>query len=243
MPRKSWAGGAAARPKQLKSWSYSTWGTWKKCPKKIFFSKIEKRPDPMGAAAQRGIRIHEMAEKFIKGSLSELPVKGVGKELKYFEKDLVRLRESPTAKAELDFTFTRNWTQTNWRDWDNAWVRMKIDAFDRHTPDAITVIDFKSGQRRDYEPQLELYGLGGFKAFPDVKEVVGEIWYIDESKYERGDEIESIVFKKEEEPALQKLWEDRVKPMMADTEFPARPSSDCSWCVFSKHRQGPCTAG
>jgi len=234
---------APARVGQLKSWSYSTWNMWRKCPRRIYYSKIEKRPDPMGAAAQRGIRIHEMAEKFIKGSLLELPTKGVGKELGHFKTKLLQLRNSATAKAELDFTFTRDWSQTHWRDWDNAYVRIKVDAFARPDPDTIVIIDFKTGQRRDYDAQFELYALGGFKAYPGVKQVRSELWYIDEGFKFGGDCIDKMQFTKDEEPALQELWEKRVAPMMADTKFVAQPSSDCGWCPFSKLKSGPCTDG
>lgn len=242
MARRTWGGGTAPKKTpQLKSWSYSTWNTWRKCPRRIFFAKIQRLPDPMGKAAQRGIKIHEIAEEFIKGKIDKLPVTGTGKELRDFGKDFIRLRESATAKSELDLTFTRTWGQTHWRDWDHAWVRIKVDAFDRPDPETIVIVDFKTGQRRDYDKQLELYGLGGMKAFPKVKKVIGEIWYLDEGK--SNDPIEAIEFTKKEEPALQKLWEERVKPMMADTTFRAQPSSECSWCPFSKGKGGPCVDG
>ena len=241
MPRRVWGGGAEERAKKLKSWSYSTWGQYKKCPRKVYFSKIKKLPDPIGKAGQRGIVIHEVAEKYVKGMIDAFPAKGPGKDLVHFVESFDRLKNSPSAKAELDFTFTVEWQQTHWRDWDNAWVRMKIDAFERVDKKTIRVIDYKTGQRRDYEAQLELYGLGGFKAHPEVETVLAEIWYLDEG--DTHDPIEIVEFHRHEEDALQKLWEKRVDSMMNDTEYRPSPSSECSWCPFSKRKGGPCEAG
>lgn len=227
-----------AATKRLKSWSYSTYNMWKQCPRRIFLAKIAKHPDPMGPAAQRGIRIHGIAEDFIKGKVEEFPLRGPGKELRDFAADLEAIRDSPTAISEHDFTFTDAWKITHWRDWDGAWVRMKLDVFDKPDPERITVIDFKTGRRRDYEQQLELYGLGGLLAHSKVQEVTAEIWYIDEG--DTDDAIEGITFERKELDSLKKTWEKRAKPLMSDTEFRARPSSTCSWCPFSKEKGGQC---
>ena len=228
--------------KGLKSWSYSTYNMWSQCPRRIYYAKIEKRPDPLGAAAQKGIKVHAMAEHFIKGEIDRFPEKGVGKALNAWVEDLTRLRESPTAKSELDFTFTEDWQQTHWRDWDNAWVRMKIDAFDRPEKDTVVVIDFKTGRRRDYDKQLELYALASFKAYPQVERAVAEIWYIDEGAIGAPDAVDGIEFTKDEEPELQAKWDERAGKLMADTEFRAT-GQGCDWCPFSNRKGGPCERG
>lgn len=225
-------------PKTLKSWSYSTYNMWTQCPRRIYLQKIEKLPDPMGPAAQRGIKIHSIAEDFIKGKIDVFPERGKGKELRDFQDDLQAIRESDTAISEQDFTFTRDWRITHWKDWDQAWVRMKLDVFDMPDPEHITVIDFKTGKRRNYEKQLELYGLGGLLAHETVQQVTAEIWYIDEGT--SPDAIEGISFDRHEMEDLQATWESRVSPMMDDTQFRARPSSTCSWCPFSKGKGGQC---
>jgi RecB family exonuclease len=221
---------AAAPKPTLKAWSYSTWNQYNECAKKTFFAKIDRShgiKDELGAAGQRGSRIHEEIEAFTKRT------KPATKNLALILDELTALRESPTLVAEGEWAFTRDWRPTAWRNWDGAWVRMKLDAHDvRGT--TLLLIDYKTGKERDYDKQLELYGLGGFKTFPQVDVVEAEIWYTDQGK------IDGLKFQKAEAPALEKTWEKRVKKMMADTEFRPRPGNHCRWCPFSKAKGGPC---
>lgn len=231
-------GGWAKR--RNRSWSYSTWGQYDQCPTKIFFAKIVGIKDPMGPAAARGIRIHKVAEQYVKGEIDELPARGAGS-LADFQVDLDELRNSSTAQAEADWTFREDWSRTNWNDWDDAWVRMKLDVLDTPSKGAVYAADYKTGKKRDYTKQQELYGLGGFKAFPNAEVVDFDIWYLDHGK--THDAIVSVQFLKEEEAALEEKWLDRVAPMLNDKEFKPRPHPvPCGWCAFSKHKGGPCEA-
>lgn len=218
-----------------RSWSYSTWGQYDRCPRKIFFAKLIGLKDPMGPAAQRGIKVHKVAEKYVKGETDELKYAC----LLDFKSDLDELRESPTVQAEADWTFTSKWKKTHWRDWDGAWVRMKLDVLDTPAKGVVYAADYKTGQRRDYSKQQELYGLAGFKAYPRADVVHFDIWYLDHGK--THDAIEGVEFTRDEVPVLQEKWEDRVAPMMEDEVFIARPHPQtCGWCAYSAHKGGPC---
>ena len=48
-------------------WSYSRLGTYESCPKKAYYSYVEKIPQEQHPAAQRGTRIHQLAEDYIVG--------------------------------------------------------------------------------------------------------------------------------------------------------------------------------
>lgn len=227
--------------KPLKSWSYSTFSMWRRCPQRIYFSKIERLPDPLGPAVQRGIEVHELAEKFVKGLVKELPTKGAGKILIPFQSDLVDLMRQPTIQTEIDFTCTRDWKKTHWGDWGNAWVRAKLDFLYRPEKDHFVLGDFKTGQIRDYTQQIELYALCCFKAHKAAQKVTAELWMLDHS--DADDAITSFEFDRKEEADLQAEWERRAKALMEDTEFRACPGNDCRFCPFSKLKSGPCEDG
>lgn len=220
----------------LKSWSYSVWQRYEECPKRTFYAKIERLPDPIGKAGQRGIKIHGLAEDFVKGKLGDdLP-----KELSEFEAEFFDLRDKGGVTVETDFSFTEDWKKTSWRDWDGCWVRMKVDVLDQEPQlqehGELLIIDYKTGRKRNYKKQAEAYALGAMFAFPKIEKIAVEFWYLDIA----ADNIELEQFLREEQEELREKWEGRVRPMMEDRTFKARPGGHCEWCVFSRHKGGPC---
>lgn len=91
--------------------SFSSLTNFEKCPHHLFLSKVEKCPDVAGPAADRGSKIHDKAEQFIKGeSGDELP-----KELMKFEElfqDLRARYPDGAIHVEEDWAFTRGWEVT-----------------------------------------------------------------------------------------------------------------------------------
>lgn len=233
--------GRPIRP-PLKSWSYSTFTMWKRCPQRIYFSKIERLPDPLGPAVKRGNAIHEMAEKYVQGKIDKLPTQGqAGNVLLPFVSDLDELKQYPTLQTEVEFTFTKDWKPTYWKDWDNAWVRMKLDVLYRPTNDYYVLIDYKTGQIRDYEKQTELYALGCFLKHKAAKKITTEIWYLDHPEEDIA--ISTYDYDREELPKLKEEWERLAEPLMSDREYQPCPGTDCKWCPFSRDKGGPCEAG
>lgn len=226
-------GRGRAAPQRLKAWSYSVYNQWKQCPRKVYFAKILRHPDPIGKAGQRGIKIHKQAEDYVKGRLEELP-----ESLKKFPEEFEQARESATTEAEAELAFTREWKKTSWRDWDNCWVRMKVDLLDWDPRErSLRMVDLKTGRARDYTDQLELYFVGGLHLYPRAEAFVAEIWYLDSG------EIEDLAFNVSELEETTETWEERARKLMEDTEFPAFPGPLCKWCNFSSRKGGPCEVG
>ena len=52
---------------RLRAWSFSTWGEWKNCPRKVRFEKIDSVPyrKEEGAALLRGQEIDGIAKAYI----------------------------------------------------------------------------------------------------------------------------------------------------------------------------------
>lgn len=215
-------------PKQITSWSYSRFSQYQKCPASAKYKFLDKIPDPGNDAMQRGNDIHKMAEDYVKGSIKKLP-----KELQLFKHEFEVLKNS-NAVLEQTFAFTKDWNETVWNDWQGCAVRIKTDAYCLDE-DTLYIIDHKTGKERGgYEEQLELYALGGMLKFPHVNFVNTQLWYLDSGK-----PVE-VTFPAKLMPKLRAGWDKKVKPMLNDTRFAPKPGNHCTWCPYSKKKNGPC---
>lgn len=211
------------------AWSFSRYSTWSKCPFQAKCKFIDKLPEPPSPALDRGDKIHKLAEAFVKG-----PVRApVPEELETFAAEFKVLR-AKKAKTELQLAFTVNWEPCEWFAKD-AWVRIVADALLRKTSTVLRIIDYKTGKmREESKDQLGLYAIAGFSEDPKLKQVHGELWYLDQ-----GEDI-ILPFDRKQCDDLKTEWSDKVAPMMADTCFVPRPNNNCRWCAFSKAKGGPC---
>lgn len=214
---------------KITAWSFSRLKDYLQCPLKCKLKHIDKHKEPGSAAMDRGTKIHEYCEDYVKGKITKLPV-----ELDRFKKDLAVLRKGK-AVAEADWAFRKDWTPTVWNDWNGCWVRVKADAILVNVKTGvIRVIDYKTGKpNADHEDQLSLYALAAFIMYPTAKKVIAELWYID-----TGDKVESD-YDVGQVPELKQSWERQVAGMFADTSFVAKPNNKCKWCWFRKENPEP----
>jgi len=232
---------ATKRIKQFTSWSFSRWRDFKKCPAYSSWKYLEKLSDGgTNAAMERGTQIHKLAEDHTNGKLKRLP-----KELGLFKEDFTRLRKYK-AQAEDSWTFDAAWGECAWNDWNNAWLRVKVDAF-YTDPKTMTmyVIDHKTGSLRmqkeeEYRLQLELTTVAAFKRFPEIEQVASQLWYIDEGVI-YPEEAEPVG--RDQEAKLTKVWEKHAAQMLNATSFPMKPNDECRWCDFRASKGGPCRHG
>ena len=76
------------KPTQITAWSFSRYSCYKQCPLKAKLQFISKIKEPPNDAMKRGAYIHDLAEGYIKGTVSRIP-----KELKEFKTLFQRLRK------------------------------------------------------------------------------------------------------------------------------------------------------
>lgn len=122
------------------AWSMSRLFDFEECPHKVYLSKVEKAPTPSGEAAERGTRIHDHIEGYIRGD-HETQIK----EMQGFIKLIDQLRdEHAQGKAEVegDWAFSREWVPTAWAAKD-AWGRFKLDAIRFESDTSAVIIDWK----------------------------------------------------------------------------------------------------
>lgn len=217
------------------SWSYTRYGTGKYCLLKYALKFIWKLKEPDNYAMERGTEVHSLAEGYLKGTIQGLP-----DALHTFETEFKVIRKLG-AESEASWTVTKSWQPTTYDDWDNAWLRGKVDIHIMARTHLDT-IDIKTGRARDeHEEQAELYGILGFCQYPKAKTIDTEFWYTDS-----GD-VGEFKFKRSQLPAMKKKWRARIKPILAARRFPATPTPEgCKWCSFRSDKKlrngeaGPC---
>lgn len=220
---------ASAPPKKpFTSWSYSRFNDYVKCHFYSYLKHIQKVKEPPGPALARGARIDELCTQYASGAIDKCPP-----ELARFEADFNDLRKiQRKLNLQQELAFTKDWVETDWKDWNNAWVRIKMDCY-YEQGDVVRVIDFKTGRiYPDNEKQLDLYAVGAIlKASKKVKTVEAELWYLDQD----GDNVVAKSYTRDEALALKATWEKSVAPMLRDTTFKPTPSDQaCKYCFFGQ---------
>lgn len=224
----------------ISAWSYSRLSDYRKCPRKFKYKYVDKLPEPKSAAMERGTLIHEVLQKYV-----ERKAKAIPPELKAtMGKEVVALYDrmrKAKAQCELEYAVDRSWAPTSWFD-KSTWTRAKLDV-ELHLPkeNAAEVVDTKTGKERPAEhgEQLEIYAVVEWAHRPLLDEVRAAMAYVD------GGKLTWAVFTDREATVrrLRKKWEREAKPLLADRQYRATPSKECSWCPFSGRRGGPCDKG
>ena len=227
----------------FKSWSYSRYGDYKKCPYNARLKHLDKVKEPKSPALENGGKVHKDAEFYIKGAIGRMPAS-----LKNFS-DMFRVLKNrfKTGRdilVEASWSFTKDWKICNWDDWDICHLRMKIDVAVRESDELLKIIDWKTGKFRadsvdGYTEQLDLYAVGAMTYFPDLQQVQPQLVYLDAGVIYPE---EPKIYYRKDLPELQKAWGKRVKPMLTDTQFAPRPNNLCTFCFFGqsgKTKGGP----
>lgn len=230
-----------AKPLQFTSFSYSRWSDFKTCPAKAAWKHLHKIKEPGNKAMDRGTAIHKMAEDYVLKKIARLPA-----ELKLFKDEFKHLR-SINAPAEEQWTFNRRWGLVEWNDWNNAWLRVKIDCH-YIEEDTATVIDYKTGsispyRAEGYAEQLELTAASAFQKMPEVSTVRTQLWYLDQGKIYPEEEGDATFERDRDAKRIIKIWERNAAQMMNTTVFKPKPNRGCHWCHYRKSNNGPCKHG
>lgn len=234
-----------AKPvKQFTSWSYSRYRDYKKCPLFAKLKHLDKVPEgPESPAMARGSAIGKMAEDYTLGKLKTLP-----RELSLFKTQFaaVRALKGKNVFVEESWCFDRDWNIVEWNDWNNVWLRVKMDLCGIDDPTNVLVpVDHKTGKYREYDissylEQLEIYAMGGMVKHPAVVGASPRLWFLDEGlEYPQAVGGE-IYYSREELPALKRKWLNNVKAMFTDKTFRPTPNDKCRWCNYSAAKGGHC---
>ena len=222
----------------IKSGSISRLTVFEGCPLRAKFAYVDKIKEPEGLVSQpliRGNLIHEAAEHFVTGARSDQIA-----ELRNFSEEFRELRRLFKAKQvviEKMWCFNEGWNTVDSKDFENTWLRVKLDAAVFLDSETVVAIDYKSGKRYRNEikhaNQCQLYQLAVFLRFPQVKRVITELWYTD------LDELVSMKFTREQGLRFLKGFNDRLLTMTQEVVFKAKPTPwNCKWCPYRAKPEG-----
>lgn len=230
-----------ARVVPIKAWSHSRLAVFEPCPKRAELAYVDRIPEPPRPlppgktehANDRGTRIHEAAEMYVRGGVELI------QELEAFREELDELREMQAAgkvSLEGEWAFDRAWSKVHWKSWD-AWCRIKCDAVAWLSDESAVVIDYKSGKRYGNEAkhheQMQLYQLAAFLRYPQLQEVTVELWYTDIN------DLVDRTYRRDQGLRFLLSWDKRGERMTTAEEFPAKPSQrTCKFCPYKPTEKG-----
>lgn len=233
----------------ISTWSFSRLSDFEKCrflAKLKYVDKIPEPPRPLKPgqtehANDRGTRIHEAAELYVKDPNIELIT-----ELRRFQEEFAELRAlyaDGKVILEQEWAIDRDWTPVAWRS-ETAWNRAKLDAFVHTGETTGRAIDYKTGKKFGNEvkhaEQLQLYQLLSFMRFPNLEEVTVELWYIDQGP----DHTTKMKFTRDQGLRFFKNFNERGIAMTSCSEFPPNPNAhSCKWCPYGPKGTGHCAVG
>jgi hypothetical protein len=231
---------------RIKTWSYSRLVDFEQCKLRAKLKYIDRipepaRPLPFGKtehANDRGTRIHEAAERFVRGEAELIP------ELKTFSAEFHDLRDKykqGLVSLEGEWAVNKDWEPVPWNDRD-AWARIKLDAFVRMSKTHAVVIDYKTGKKFGNEikhaEQTQLYQLAAFLRYPELELIDVELWYTDQ------DELTHTRYSRTQGMRFFQNFNQRGIAMTTAEEFPPSPNVfACKWCPYGPRGTGDCDKG
>ena len=224
----------------IKSWSFSALQMYESCPYQAKLKRIDKveelprpaPPDGKEHANDRGSRVHEAAEAFVKGQGPLIH------ELRHFEPELNNLAvryQAQQVSLEHTWCFDNDWRPVPADDFKRIWLRVIADVTTFLSLTLGVTIDYKTGKKFGNEvkhgQQAMLYQLATFLKFPKLEEVITEWWYLDKN------EITSMRFPRNKGMQYFRNFNKRALRMTSDTEFKPKPSRNaCMFCPYGpKH--------
>lgn len=212
---------------------------------KFFKGELRTLPTHKGRDKVMGVGNHQTPEKDWPkwdGNLA----KAVKNGLAIHHVAVPWLKEAKKQKdmfCEENWGFSKTWQVVDYFDWNNCWLRVKVDVGWGHLTSTIVHLrDNKTGKYNEYDiekymEQLRLYAAAGAARFPHVTEFHVQLWFTDLGlQYP----VEPLVITRAEALKLQKKFTKQVQPMFNDTRFDPKPNNGCRFCHFRKSNNGPC---
>lgn len=200
--------------------SYSGKSLYKKCPKKWKKAYIDGIRSPSGAAAERGVMLHEMLEYYFKDEACYPTGNSCLAKWQSYMSDL----KARGLVAEGEIAVFEDWTLASFED-PEAWARGKVDGL------LEAVYDWKSGKiYEDHEDQAKMYAAmeDRRQAFFVYLDIPG---HIQEWNYSDG-EIQDA----------KGAIDEEIRIIRLDEEYKPKPGRECNWCDMSWRNGGYCTS-
>jgi DNA helicase II / ATP-dependent DNA helicase PcrA len=222
--------------------SYNKISLYNYCPRAFMYAHIWNLQTVRIGGLEFGRNIHKIIEIILRNIIANVPVNKIGiDELiennwknANFRNDDENEKFKMSAKKQIN-TFINKCSnylesakvfsvedQFNITVDDNL-ITGRFDAVFQENGSYI-IIDFKTGDRRDYSSQLSFYNLCFKQKYNPTKEVKLAVYYMKEGALE-------FIVPNEEEVVLEKI--NNVSKAIAHNEFIASPGKICKDCSFS----------
>lgn len=225
-------------PQTIRQWSISRLDTYETCPYQTKIKYIDRIPEPdrgdppKGMAEwpnDRGTRVHDQAEKFVKGERPDLIAECAAFAEEFHE--LRKLCEQGKIVAEEGWAFDHDWKSVPYDDYDAIWARFIIDCLVFLSPTEAVVIDYKTGKRIGNEvkhgKQVQAYQLVAFLRYPQLEKITTELWYLDQNELSRQ------TFTRAQGLRFFEGLNNRAVNMTTATVFPTKASNrNCFFCPY-----------
>jgi CRISPR/Cas system-associated exonuclease Cas4 (RecB family) len=227
------------------NWSYSKLDTYETCAfqfKLRYIDRMPEPPRPPDNPLERGNRIHDNLEGFVKGtaSIKDNEARAIGE----FKAPLERLQDlyaAGMATAEQNWFIDQDWGNCA-RDKVWLWSKLDFSVLDEHNGHAI-VGDYKSGKSQykaiNHVQQLQLYAAVTAIRYEWAERITAELWYVDEGH------IKPFEVNREEALRFIGRFDERVQRLYKDRFFRPNPNKiTCAYCPFGPKRgTGICPVG
>lgn len=228
----------------IRSWSHSRLADFEQCNFKAYLKYDQRIPEPERPlppgktehANDRGTRVHEAAEQYVRGTALLIP------ELNHFAHEFEALRtlySEGRVSLEGEWGMNQDWEPCDWR---QAWLRLKLDSLVHVSRTEAIVIDYKTGKKFGNEikhaEQIQLYTLSTFLRYPELETVTTELWYTDQ------DDLTSITYRRDQGLRFRENFTRRATKMTTAEEFRPNPNIfSCKYCPYGPWGTGHCEKG
>lgn len=228
------------------AFSYSRWALWDTCPAAYKYKNIDKIPEPVSKAMERGRKVHDAAAAWVEGKSAQRP-----KELERFTllADGIRAMPAELKSIEVQMAFDADnlpcsWFGPNAR-WRFIWDAAVVDPRRVH----MDAVDWKTGSPKgSYDAQMQIFAIPAFWTEPALETFTGHLVYLDSGGVIDYPITREQFYGPSGDPArrdgLYGLWMNNAAMMESDRAFTPKPSFDaCRWCNFHWKKGGPCKSG
>lgn len=229
------------------NWSFSSLMVYETCPLRFKLARIDKLkelPRPDDNPMERGNRIHNRLELYVKGESNEMDTEARCIDAFVPAIDHARhLYSCKMATAEENWLFDRDWEETP-RDAGRIWLWSKLDlsVMDEKNGHIISV-DYKSGKSLykavEHVQQLQLYAAISALKYEWAETITSELWYLDEGG------VKTFTVTRDEALAFVGRFDQRAQRAYDDRFFRANPNAQtCRYCPYGpKAGTGACPVG
>lgn len=208
--------------------SYSRIIDFEKCPRYFQHKYILKSFKEDSAAMSSGLQQHKQIENFILGRAA-LP-----KPLTHLAGLIADLKQAHEwVEPEMALAVDINWQPRGWKDWDNVYIRSKLDLVGQPREGELSIFDWKTGKVSEQRDQMRLGAAVAVATFPGTKLIhAAYVW----TQHKQSD---LFTISQDEVASIREHFDERADEIQAandSSNWRPTPSGFCTRCPVSERQ-------